>query len=183
MAPFPSVVEVLQHPAFPTAVFNLKPTREGRTLVGAGRGGPFTIVWQIHGSGPIRVVVSTGDQPIGCNRRCLRLIILQVVSGLGSKRYLWQRQALYFGHEHGDKYSFLLVDNRGIEESDVPLMRYTTADMAYDIAEVFVDVGWLRCRPSLTIQTTKCPMPHAAGNRQQAPSTDVFMSSASRWAG
>jgi pimeloyl-ACP methyl ester carboxylesterase len=74
----------------------------------------------------------------------MRLTGNQSINGLGGRFFTgWQRQTLHFGHEHGDKYSFLLIDNRGIGDSDVPLMRYSTTDMAYDVAEVLVDVGWI----------------------------------------
>lgn len=63
--------------------------------------------------------------------------------GLGSFKSAWQRQTLYFGHEHGNKYSVLSLDNRGMGDSDVPLMRYSTSEMARDAIEVLQHVGWL----------------------------------------
>lgn len=63
--------------------------------------------------------------------------------GLGSFQSAWQRQTLHFGHEHGDKYSVLTIDNRGMGGSDKPLMRYSTSEMAKDAIEVLEHIGWL----------------------------------------
>ena len=54
----------------------------------------------------------------------------------------WQRQTKDFGHTEGDKYSCLVFDNRGIGESDKPLLRYTTSEMAKDVVELLNHVGW-----------------------------------------
>lgn len=71
--------------------------------------------------------------------------------GLGSFKSAWQRQTLHFGHEHGDKYTVLILDNRGMGDSDVPLMRYSTSEMARDAIEVLEHVGWL---PQNSLATT-----------------------------
>lgn len=63
--------------------------------------------------------------------------------GLGSLKSAWQRQTLYFGHEHGDKYSVLIMDNRGMGDSDKPTMRYSTSAMARDALEVLEHLGWV----------------------------------------
>lgn len=63
--------------------------------------------------------------------------------GLGSFKSAWQRQTLHFGHEHADKYTVLIIDNRGMGDSDAPLMRYSTSEMARDAIEVLEHVGWL----------------------------------------
>lgn len=63
--------------------------------------------------------------------------------GLGSFKSAWQRQTLHFGHERGDTYSVLVLDNRGMGNSDAPLMRYSTSEMARDAVEVLQHVGWL----------------------------------------
>lgn len=44
----PTVAEVLKHPAFPTAIWNLEPDRKGLALVAEGRGGPIKISWEIR---------------------------------------------------------------------------------------------------------------------------------------
>lgn len=73
--------------------------------------------------------------------------------GLASVKAVWQRQTLHFGHQRGDKYSVLLIDNRGIGESDKPLMRYSTSEMAKDVIEVLAHVGWVSPLPSPTTTT------------------------------
>jgi pimeloyl-ACP methyl ester carboxylesterase len=69
--------------------------------------------------------------------------------GLGGLKSAWQRQTLHFGHERRDQYSVLLIDNRGMGDSDKPLMRYSTSEMARDLAEVLAhpSVGWLASFP------------------------------------
>ncbi len=63
--------------------------------------------------------------------------------GLGSFKSAWQRQTLILGHEKGSRYSVLLLDNRGMGDSDKPLMRYSTSEMARDVIEVARHVGFL----------------------------------------
>lgn len=53
----PLVADVLKHSAFPTATWNLEPTRSGLLPVAEGRGGPLKISWEIHGSGPVKIIV------------------------------------------------------------------------------------------------------------------------------
>lgn len=67
---------------------------------------------------------------------------LQLIMGLAASMNAWQRQTCYFGHQHADQYSVLLLDNRGVGASDKPLARYTTSDMAADVIEVLDHVGW-----------------------------------------
>ncbi|KAK4244718.1 Alpha/Beta hydrolase protein [Corynascus novoguineensis] len=124
----PTVAETLKHPAYATATWDLVPDRKGLVPVAEGRGGPFKISWEIHGVGPTKIMF---------------------IMGLGGFRSAWQRQTLHFGHERRDQYSVLLIDNRGMGDSDKPLMRYSTSDMALDIAEVLAspEVGWLPSWP------------------------------------
>lgn len=124
----PSVAEVLQHPAYPTAIWNLVPSQSGLAPVAHTRaGGPFNISYEIHGTGPIRLVF---------------------IMGLGGLKSAWQRQTLHFGHEHGSRYSVLVLDNRGMGLSDTPLRRYSTSEMAHDLVDVLFHVGWLPPSPS-----------------------------------
>jgi pimeloyl-ACP methyl ester carboxylesterase len=53
---------------------------------------------------------------------------------------------MHFGHYHGDRYSVLIVDNRGMGKSEKPLMRYSTSEMARDLIEVLDHVGWTSSR-------------------------------------
>ncbi|RGP79594.1 hypothetical protein FLONG3_2342 [Fusarium longipes] len=117
----PSVEETLNHPAYPTTLWALEPTSQGKLSVAEGRGGPVGIAWEIHGEGPVKLVL---------------------VMGLASVKTSWQRQTKHFGHDHGDKYSVLIIDNRGMGASDKPLGIYSTSGMALDIIEVIDHVGW-----------------------------------------
>lgn len=62
--------------------------------------------------------------------------------GLGAIKSAWQRQTLHFGHVHGDEYSSLVFDNRGIGASDKPLLRYSTSEMARDVVDLVDQLGW-----------------------------------------
>lgn len=62
--------------------------------------------------------------------------------GLAGVRTSWQRQTKHFGHDRGDQYSVLVLDNRGIGRSDKPVGRYSTSEMARDVLEVLDHVGW-----------------------------------------
>lgn len=66
--------------------------------------------------------------------------------GLGGLKTAWQRQTKDFAHTKESTYSSLIVDNRGVGESDKPLMRYSTSEMAKDILEVIDHVGWTKDR-------------------------------------
>ncbi|KAI2601941.1 alpha/beta-hydrolase [Hypoxylon sp. NC1633] len=118
---FPSVEDVVKSPAFPTAVWLLEPHQSGFLPVAIGRGGPFNIGWEVHGDGPMKLIL---------------------ISGLGFFKTAFQRQTMHFGHVHGTKFSVLILDNRGMGASDKPLMRYSTSEMARDILEVADHLGW-----------------------------------------
>jgi len=66
--------------------------------------------------------------------------------GLGSLKSAWQRQTKDFGHTKGNQYSCLLIENRGIGESEKPAMRYSTSEMAKDVIEVVDYLGWTEKR-------------------------------------
>lgn len=63
--------------------------------------------------------------------------------GLGALKWYWQRQTKDFGHDEAEKYSCLIFDNRGMGESDVPFLRYSTSEMARDVLELLGHVGWV----------------------------------------
>ncbi|KAI0536086.1 Alpha/Beta hydrolase protein [Xylaria digitata] len=139
---FPSVDEVVKTDAFPTAIWQLEPHREGMLPVAAGRGGPLNIHWEIHGDGPIRLVL---------------------IQGLGVLKSSWQRQTMHFGHVNGDRYSVLLLDNRGIGRSDKPMIRYSTSATAADILEVLDHLSWTDERQLHICGISKelaCAVPH-----------------------
>ncbi|KAK8084752.1 hypothetical protein PG997_006023 [Apiospora hydei] len=125
MMRFPTIAQITRHPAFETAVWKLRPHQSGLLPVGATRGGPYNISWEIHGNGPTKMML---------------------IGGLGVTRADWQRQTYHFGHLHGDRYSVLLVDNLGVGASDKPLHAmkggYTTSGLARDLLEVADHVGW-----------------------------------------
>lgn len=50
--------EIVEHPAFEHVIYKLSPTKKGTLAVAKGRGGPFNIAYEIHGTGPIHLVVS-----------------------------------------------------------------------------------------------------------------------------
>ena len=62
--------------------------------------------------------------------------------GLGAFKWYWQRQTIDFGHDQASKYSCLIFDNRGMGESDKPVMRYSTSEMAKDTFELLDHLGW-----------------------------------------
>lgn len=62
--------------------------------------------------------------------------------GLGAYRTAWKRQSRYFGHTH-EEYSSLVFDNRGVGKSDKPTCLYSTSEMAQDIVDLLVRIGWL----------------------------------------
>jgi pimeloyl-ACP methyl ester carboxylesterase len=66
--------------------------------------------------------------------------------GLGGMKYAWQRQTKDFAHLKADQYSSLVLDNRGIGESDKPFSRYTTSEMARDVLDVVDHLGWTGAR-------------------------------------
>ncbi|CZR56085.1 related to alpha/beta hydrolase [Phialocephala subalpina] len=117
----PNVAEILAHPSYPDTIWKLTPTQSGQLPVAVGRGGPIKIDWEVHGSGPIKMIW---------------------IMGLGTVKTAWQRQTLHFGHDNGDKYSSLIFDNRGMGKSDKPLMRYSTSEMAKDLLEILDHLGW-----------------------------------------
>lgn len=53
----PTIEHVKTHPAFDTALWNLRPSQSGIVLAGQGITYPAKVSWEIHGHGPIRVIV------------------------------------------------------------------------------------------------------------------------------
>ncbi|EGX89397.1 glycylpeptide N-tetradecanoyltransferase [Cordyceps militaris CM01] len=145
---FPSLDETLNHPGFPGAKWDLIPDSQGKASVAKDRSGPIDISWQMHGHGPIKIVL---------------------IMGLAASMNAWQRQTCYFGHDHADKYTMLLLDNRGVGSSDKPLARYTTTEMAADVVEVLDQIGWTAPRSchvvgmslgGMIAQELACAHPH-----------------------
>ncbi|KAG5979623.1 hypothetical protein E4U55_004951 [Claviceps digitariae] len=148
MYTFPSCEETMQHRAYESAIWGLEPHSCGKLAVAEGRGGPLELYWEVHGEGEMKIVL---------------------LMGLGASLNAWQAQTLYFGHTHGDKYSVLVLDNRGIGRSDAPLGRYTTSDMARDTLEILDHLGWTSPRQinlagislgGMIAQELACLIPH-----------------------
>ncbi|KJZ77067.1 hypothetical protein HIM_03388 [Hirsutella minnesotensis 3608] len=62
--------------------------------------------------------------------------------GMSEIKEAWQYQTLYFGHDRSERYSVLIIDNRGIGGSDKPISRYSTELMAAEVIQVLDHVGW-----------------------------------------
>ncbi|RMD43268.1 hypothetical protein DV735_g1865, partial [Chaetothyriales sp. CBS 134920] len=122
--------ELAAHPAFRHLEWKLPANKEGLARVGHGRrGGPFNIWYELHGTGPTRMVF---------------------IMGLGAYRTAWKRQTRYFGHQRADDYSVLIFDNRGVGKSDKPTTRYSTSEMAQDIVDLLQQIGWLDSEKQVT---------------------------------
>ncbi|KAF2139749.1 uncharacterized protein K452DRAFT_275235 [Aplosporella prunicola CBS 121167] len=120
-----TAAEVEKHPEFPYVTWDLKPEKKGKLAVAAGRGGPLNIAYEIHGHGPCHIVW---------------------IMGLGGLKSAWQRQTKDFSHTQADRYTSLIIDNRGVGESDKPLMRYSTSEMTKDIVELLDHLEWTQKR-------------------------------------
>lgn len=53
-----TAAEVEAHPEFPHVTWRLEPAQKGKVPVAAGRGGPLDIAYEVHGHGPVHIVVS-----------------------------------------------------------------------------------------------------------------------------
>ena len=53
-----SAVDIVTHPEFEHVTWPLKPAEKGKFAVAKGRGGPIQISYEIHGTGPMKLVVS-----------------------------------------------------------------------------------------------------------------------------
>lgn len=121
-----TAAEIQAHPEYPHVIWPLTPSSSGKATVARGRpSGALNIAYEIHGTGPRKILF---------------------VMGLGGLRSSWQRQSKDFGHTHGDNYSVLVFDNRGIGHSDKPYGRYSTTEMAKDTVDLLDHVGWTEAR-------------------------------------
>ncbi|KAJ3412762.1 hypothetical protein HDV05_000283 [Chytridiales sp. JEL 0842] len=89
------------------------------TTVARTRQEPFQLYYELHGTGPTRILF---------------------IMGLNISMQNWDHQYRYFGSLPG--YTCLAFDNRGVGYSDSPPPRYTTSEMAKDAYELLIHVGW-----------------------------------------
>jgi hypothetical protein len=54
--------EIFAHPEFGKVPWEGKPTKEGFVDVANGRGGPISIAYEVHGTGPNKIVVCESVQ-------------------------------------------------------------------------------------------------------------------------
>ena len=68
MSPRPplSAVELVKHPEFEHVTWPLKPAEKGKVAVAKGRGGPIQISYEVHGTGPMKLVVGTTFSSLLC---------------------------------------------------------------------------------------------------------------------
>jgi len=53
----PDVAQILAHPSYPDTIWKLTPTQTEYLPVAKGRGGPFKLHYEVHGQGPVKLVV------------------------------------------------------------------------------------------------------------------------------
>ena len=60
-----TAAQVLEHPEFESVVWDLKAVTKGKATVAQGRrGGPLSLAYEVHGQGPIKLVVGDGPFPL-----------------------------------------------------------------------------------------------------------------------
>ncbi|KAL4914429.1 Alpha/Beta hydrolase protein [Aspergillus aurantiobrunneus] len=122
MAPL-TAAEVVAHPAYQHLDWKLSPTTSGTCPVAQNRrGGPLNLYYQIHGTGPTKLVF---------------------IMGLNAAHSEWKRQTKFFGHNNASKYSVLVFDNRGVGKSDKPISYYSTSEMARDAVDLLAALHWI----------------------------------------
>ena len=52
-----TAAELFEHPAYQRVIWDLRPTERSTVIVAKGRGGHIKITYEVHGSGPIQLVV------------------------------------------------------------------------------------------------------------------------------
>lgn len=85
------------------------------------RDGVNTLSYEIHGSGPRKVLL---------------------IMGLLASRYSWRETMNYLASDRYNSYSVLVFDNRGCGRSSAPWGRYTTSMLAEDALDLLDHVGW-----------------------------------------
>ena len=49
--------DIVKHPEYGSVVWNLEPAQSGKLAVAKDRWGPFNIAYEVHGTGPTKLVV------------------------------------------------------------------------------------------------------------------------------
>lgn len=121
----PKQLTIKQLKAYPPDV--LQPTlpdatTEGQIQVGASRRKPFWLSYKLYGSGPCQIVWLCGH---------------------GDTLKAWQRHVQHFGVDNGEKYTSLLVDTRGVGESEAPFGWWSMSELARDMMELLDKIEWV----------------------------------------
>jgi pimeloyl-ACP methyl ester carboxylesterase len=114
---------------------------------------PLTRLWPYSFSSLCYAPLSMSSLPLPFPYVCCSPIYVGIthltshktgVMGLGALHTAWQRQTLHFSHapSHRSKYTSLILDNRGVGKSTVPLGRYSTSVLASDILEILDAISW-----------------------------------------
>lgn len=114
---------------FPTVFNPATVHQKGHAVIGFGRSGlvksgpldGFKLYYEVHGTGPIKVIF---------------------VMGLNNSCFGWLPQVEYLCKD--PRYSCLVFDNRGVSNSETPAGWYKTSEMAVDAFELLKHVGWLK---------------------------------------
>lgn len=93
---------------------------KGRASVTKGATDGFKLYYEVHGTGPVKVIF---------------------VMGLNNSCFGWLPQVEHLCKDK--QYSCLVFDNRGVSNSEIPAGWYKTSDMAQDAFDLLDHVGWL----------------------------------------
>lgn len=98
-------------------------SKQGHVEVGRSRGLRFKLGYEIHGEGPVKIVM---------------------IMGFLSSMYNWRPQIQYFGADK--RFSVLVFDNRGFGHSETPMRWNSTDEMALDVIDLLQAVNWTEPR-------------------------------------
>jgi hypothetical protein len=124
----PKQLKIKQLKDYPKEVRTLNlpdPTTEGQIQVGAGRRKPFWLSYKLYGSGPINILWLCGH---------------------GDTLKAWRRHVQHFGFENSETYTSLLVDSRGVGDSEAPFGWWSMKDLAKDMIELLDKIEWVAPR-------------------------------------
>ena len=120
---------------FPTVFNPATVHKKGRALVAQGRASVtkgatdgFKLYYEVHGSGPVKVVF---------------------VMGLNNSCFGWLPQVEHLAKD--PQYSCLVFDNRGVSNSETPAGWYKTSDMAQDAFDLLDHLGWIGQKRSVHV--------------------------------